>query len=81
MHEAVRHEIYKKHNIRSSPVEIDKTTYKVRLDITLPPIDGTTSMCEHFEKDHRYPTLDAAHAAGLEYGRSLIDKGIVLHKS
>jgi hypothetical protein len=32
----VRHEFYKAHDIRSSPVEFDKHAFKVRLDITLP---------------------------------------------
>ena len=72
----VRHELYKEHDIRSSPVEIDKNTFKVRLDITLPPVHATSMTYEYLDDERFYPTLDEAHVAGFKYGRSLIDEGI-----
>jgi len=72
----VRHEFYKEHDIRSSPVEFDKHAFTVRLDITLPPVHETSMTYEYLDDERFYPTLEEAHAAGFKYGRSLIDEGI-----
>lgn len=72
----VRHEFYKAHDIRSSPVEINKNAFKVRLDITWPPVHATTMTYEYLGDEHLYPSLDEAHVAGFNYGRDLIDEGI-----
>ena len=72
----VRHEFYKEHDIRSSPVEFDKHAFKVRLDITLPPVHRTSMTYEYLDDERFYPTIEEAHVAGFNYGRSLIDEGI-----
>ena len=70
----IKHQPYKGHDIRSSPrKDLKEEKWKIRIDVTFPPIHGTTSMRECLdEKD--YLTLDDAHAAGFEYGHRLIDE-------
>ena len=72
----VRHEFYKEHDIRSTPIEFDKHAFTVRIEITLPPVHATSMTYEYLDDERFYPTLDEAHIAGFKYGRSLIDEGI-----
>jgi hypothetical protein len=48
----------------------------VHIDITFPPIYGTTTSGEYFDHTQHYLTLGEAHTAGLEFGRRKIDKSI-----
>lgn len=75
MWEHIRHEEFKDHDIRSSPrKDPAKEHWKIRIDITFPPIHGTTSMTEYLDDNHIYMTLSEAHTAGFEYGRRIIDE-------
>ena len=76
MQENVQHEQYKGHDIRSSPFEVLTKERKVRIDITFPPIYGTTTTGEYFDRTQLYSTLGEAHTAGFEFGRRKIDKSI-----
>jgi hypothetical protein len=70
-----RHDSYKGHHIRSSPLTVNKQ-WKVQLNITFLFKDETKLTKEYLNEERLYPTQDEAHMAGLEWGRGIINEEI-----
>lgn len=86
MGKSILPKLYKRCDIRSSPVEglqiKGPAKWKVRLNITLPNSDGSETIPEKYlDEKRRYLTQSEAHTAGFEYGRTIIDKWMQEHSN
>ena len=74
-HVKVRHDSYKGHHIRSSPLTVKKQ-WKVQLNITFLFKDETKLTKEYLDEERLYLTQEEAHMAGFEWGRGIINEEI-----
>lgn len=73
----VKHENYKGYDIRSSPIGV-VALRKWKASINVPrSIGGEHGVIgEHIREEPLYDTQDKAHAAGLAWGRQIVDEQI-----